>query len=123
MNVNQSQKERTLALYAAKEQESKYRLLFERAKRYTRYCELKLKHPEAIILFRDGDFYECYGQDAQVAANILGIVVTHSVGDITLTGRELYTGFPCHALDTYLPKLVRAGEKVIIEEIFKPELS
>lgn len=116
MNVNQSQKERQLALYAAKEQESKYRLLFERAQRYTRYWELKLKHPEAVILFKVGDFYECYGQDARVAADILGITVSHSVGDMTVTGRELYTGFPYQALDIYLPKLVRAGERVVIEE-------
>ena len=66
------------------------------------FYDLKAKHPTAILLFRCGDFYETYEQDACICANVLGITLTKS----TETGVQM-AGFPCHALDTYLPKLVR----------------
>ena len=75
------------------------------------YNSIKTKHPDALLLFRVGDFYETFGEDAVKAAEILGIVLTHrnNGGDQT----EL-AGFPHHSLNTYLPKLVRAGQRVAI---------
>lgn len=75
------------------------------------YNAIKTKHPDALLLFRVGDFYETFGQDAIKASKILGIVLTHrnNGGDQT----EL-AGFPHHSLNTYLPKLVKAGERVAI---------
>ncbi len=75
------------------------------------YNTIKAKHPDALLLFRVGDFYETFGQDAVKAAQILGIVLTHrnNGGDQT----EL-AGFPHHSLNTYLPKLVKAGQRVAI---------
>jgi len=70
---------------------------------------MKKKHPDAILLFRCGDFYECYEDDAQIAANILGITVRERFR----TGLRM-AGFPHHALDTYLPRLIRAGQRVAI---------
>lgn len=73
------------------------------------FRELKTKHPDALLLFRCGDFYETYEQDAREAADILGIVLTkNSKSGIAMAG------FPFHALDTYLPKLIRAGKRVAI---------
>lgn len=78
------------------------------------YYAFKAKYPEAMLLFRVGDFYETYGEDAKKSSEILGIVLTrHSNG--TSVGSEM-AGFPHHALDTYLPKLVRAGLKVAVCE-------
>lgn len=75
------------------------------------YNKIKAKYPEALLLFRVGDFYETFGQDAITTANILGIVLTaRNNGGSKL---EL-AGFPHHSLDTYLPKLVRAGQRVAI---------
>ena len=75
------------------------------------YNAIKTKHPGALLLFRVGDFYETFGQDAVKASRILGIVLTaRNNGDSKI---EL-AGFPHHSLDTYLPKLVRAGERVAI---------
>lgn len=75
------------------------------------YNGIKAKYPDALLLFRVGDFYETFGEDAVKAANILGIVLTHrnNGGD----NIEL-AGFPHHSLNTYLPKLVKAGERVAI---------
>ena len=72
------------------------------------FFSMKTKHPDALLLFRCGDFYETYGDDAVEASRILGITLTKrnnggSTGDVAMAG------FPHHALDTYLPKLVRAG--------------
>lgn len=80
------------------------------------YRELKAKHPDALLLFRCGDFYEVYGDDAKVCAKVLGI---------TLTFRDLgehidMAGFPHHALDTYLPKIIRAGHRVAICDMPEP---
>ena len=77
------------------------------------FFSMKTKHPDALLLFRCGDFYETYGDDAVEASRILGITLTKrnnggSTGDVAMAG------FPHHALDTYLPKLVRAGKRVAI---------
>ena len=76
------------------------------------YFDIKSKHPDAILLFRVGDFYEMYGKDAVVGAEILGIVLTRRSNGVT--DYVEMAGFPHHALDTYLPKLVRAGKRVAI---------
>jgi DNA mismatch repair protein MutS len=82
------------------------------------YFKLKAKHPDAILLYRVGDFYETFGDDAVKAANVLGIVLTsrnNGGSDIPLAG------FPYHSMDVYLPKLVRAGFRVAIcEQLEKP---
>ena len=78
------------------------------------YYAFKAKYPEAMLLFRVGDFYETYGEDAVKASEILGIVLTKRSNGAA-TGAEM-AGFPHHALDTYLPKLVRAGLKVAVCE-------
>ncbi|MCF0203110.1 MAG: DNA mismatch repair protein MutS [Bacteroidaceae bacterium] len=77
------------------------------------YFDLKAKHPDALLLFRCGDFYEAYHGDAEEAARVLGITLTHrsSVGSQQGTAMA---GFPFHALDNYLPKLIRAGKRVAI---------
>ena len=86
------------------------------------FFDLKAKHPEAILLFRCGDFYETYCQDAVEASAILGINLTkRSNGGDTLTEMA---GFPYHALDTYLPKLIRAGRRVAIcDQLEDPKLT
>ena len=76
------------------------------------FNEIKSKHPDAILLFRCGDFYETYSKDAQIAAEILGITLTKR-SNKNVDSTEM-AGFPHHALDTYLPKLVRAGLRVAI---------
>ena len=76
------------------------------------YFELKAKHPDAIMLFRCGDFYETYSEDAVAAADILGITLTKRANGQSKTVEM--AGFPHHALDTYLPKLIRAGRRVAI---------
>ena len=78
------------------------------------YFQMKEKHPDAILLYRVGDFYETYSSDAVKTSQILGITLTRrSAG----TPNEIeMAGFPYHALDTYLPKLVRAGQRVAICE-------
>ena len=79
------------------------------------YLDLKKKHPDAILLFRCGDFYETYKDDAVKVSKILGITLTKSNGRKDDEGKPLaMAGFPYHALDTYLPKLIRAGERVAI---------
>ena len=73
--------------------------------------QMKAKHPDSLLLFRMGDFYEAYGDDAKTASDVLGITLTRrNAKDCT----EQMAGFPHHALDTYLPKLVRAGQRVAI---------
>ena len=72
--------------------------------------DLKAKHPDALLLFRVGDFYEMYNQDARKGSEILGITLTRRNNGAF---KEL-AGFPHHALDTYLPKLIRAGERLAI---------
>ena len=86
------------------------------------YFDIKAKHPDAILLFRVGDFYEMYGDDAVVGAEILGIVQTKRANGV---GQSVeMAGFPHHALDTYLPKLVRAGKRVAIcDQLEDPKLA
>ena len=76
------------------------------------WAEMKAKHTDAILLFRVGDFYESFGDDAVAVSDILGLTLTRrsSVKDIT----ERQAAFPAHALDSYLPRLVRAGKRVAI---------
>ena len=79
------------------------------------FLDLKSKHPDALLLFRTGDFYETYQQDARKASQILGITLTKSSKTQGPDGKPVeMAGFPYHALDTYLPKLIRAGERVAI---------
>ena len=79
------------------------------------FLDLKSKHPDALLLFRTGDFYETYQQDAEKASKILGITLTKSTKTKDEQGKPLaMAGFPYHALDSYLPKLIRAGERVAI---------
>lgn len=86
------------------------------------YYEIKAQHPDAILLFRVGDFYETFGEDAIKASGILGITLTRRAN-----GAASYVelaGFPYHALDNYMPKLVRAGERVAIcEQLEDPKLT
>ena len=79
------------------------------------FLDLKQKHPDALLLFRTGDFYETYKEDAEKASKILGITLTKSSKTKDEKGKPLaMAGFPFHALDTYLPKLIRAGQRVAI---------
>ena len=85
------------------------------------YQEMKKKHPDAILMFRVGDFYEIFGKDAVQASEILGITLTRRMNG--LDNRIELAGFPHHALDIYLPKLVRAGKRVAIcEQLEDPKL-
>jgi DNA mismatch repair protein MutS len=87
------------------------------------FFDLKAKHPEALLLFRCGDFYETYCDDAVEAAGILGITLTHRNNGAGVKGDEM-AGFPHHALDTYLPKLIRAGKRVAIcDQLEDPKLT
>jgi len=86
------------------------------------YNSIKAKHPDAILLFRVGDFYETFGEDAIKASEILGITLTRRANGVA-SFVEL-AGFPYHAIDTYLPKLVRAGQRVAIcEQLEDPSLT
>ncbi|HBL74582.1 MAG: DNA mismatch repair protein MutS [Bacteroidetes bacterium GWF2_42_66] len=86
------------------------------------YYAVKDKHPDAVLLFRVGDFYETFGEDAIKAAEILGITLTRRANG-SASSVEL-AGFPYHALDTYLPKLVRAGQRVAIcEQLEDPKMT
>jgi len=86
------------------------------------YNAIKAKYPDALLLFRVGDFYETFGEDAIKAANILGIVLTKRAN-----GAAAYielAGFPYHSLDSYLPKLVRAGMRVAIcDQLEDPKMT
>lgn len=86
------------------------------------FLDLKAKHPDAVMLFRCGDFYETYSTDAVVAAEILGITLTKRANG---KGKTIeMAGFPHHALDTYLPKLIRAGKRVAIcDQLEDPKLT
>jgi DNA mismatch repair protein MutS len=86
------------------------------------YYNIKAKHPDAILLFRVGDFYETFEEDAVKTSSILGITLTKRAN-----GAASYidlAGFPYHSLDTYLPKLVRAGQRVAIcEQLEDPKMT
>ena len=86
------------------------------------FFDFKAKYPEALLLFRCGDFYETYCEDAVIASRILGITLTHRNNGYN-KGDEM-AGFPHHALDTYLPKLIRAGKRVAIcDQLEDPKLA
>lgn len=89
------------------------------------FFDLKAKHPDALLLFRCGDFYETYADDAAVASRILGITLTkRSSSTVRKEDSTLMAGFPHHALDTYLPKLIRAGKRVAIcDQLEDPKLT
>lgn len=88
------------------------------------FYDLKAKHPECVLLFRCGDFYETYGEDAVVASGILGITLTRRNNGAGGCGQLEMAGFPFHALDTYLPRLVRAGQRVAIcDQLEDPKLA
>ena len=104
-----------------KKKEEKEKEAKEKAKQETvspilkQYLDLKKKHPDALLLFRCGDFYESYMDDAKKASNILNLTLTRNNKLKDPEGKPLaMAGFPYHALDTYLPKLIRAGERVAI---------
>lgn len=86
------------------------------------FFELKAKHPDAVMLFRCGDFYETYSEDAIVSSEILGITLTKRANG---QGKSVeMAGFPFHALDTYLPKLIRAGKRVAIcDQLEDPKMT
>lgn len=86
------------------------------------YYDIKAKHPDALLLFRVGDFYETFGEDAVKTSQILGIVLTRRANG-TASSVEL-AGFPHHSIDTYLPKLVRAGHRVAIcDQLEDPKMT
>lgn len=83
------------------------------------FYDLKAKYPDAVLLFRCGDFYESYEQDAEICARTLGITLTKRNSD-----RTKLAGFPHHALDTYLPRLIRAGYRIAIcDQLEDPKLT
>jgi len=88
------------------------------------FHDLKAKHPDALLLFRCGDFYETYQDDAVEAANILGITLTKRNNGGAGGDETAMAGFPHHALDTYLPRLIRAGKRVAIcDQLEDPKLA
>ena len=101
----------------ATEEQAKPKKRARRSKMQKQFDDLKAKHPDALLLFRCGDFYETCHTDAEDAAKILGITLTVRNDDKTKMA-----GFPYHALDTYLPKLIRAGKRVAIcDQIEEPK--
>ena len=85
------------------------------------YNQIKARHPQALLLFRVGDFYETFGEDAIKASKILGIVLTKRRNG---SSHIELAGFPHHSMDTYLPKLVRAGQRVAIcDQLEDPKLT
>ena len=88
------------------------------------FFSFKEKYPDALLLFRCGDFYETYCDDAVDASHILGITLTHRNNGSGIKGKDEMAGFPHHALDTYLPKLIRAGRRVAIcDQLEDPKLT
>ncbi len=81
---------------------------------HQQYLDMKKRHPDAVLLFRMGDFYETFGEDAVICSKVLGITLTRRATGVD--SRIDLAGFPHHALDTYLPKLVRSGHRVAICE-------
>ena len=80
------------------------------------FRHIKTMHPDALLLFRSGDFYKCYNEDAENASRILGIMVEDMsvTEDDGQTTKMTFSEFPHYALDTYLPKLIRAGHRIAI---------
>lgn len=115
---NEAQKERVQKTEEQKAKEKESKEKEEKSKQspiLKQFFDLKQKHPEALLLFRIGDFYEAYMEDAEKASKILGITLTSRNDTRTSDGKPLHmAGFPYHALDSYLPKLIRAGERIAI---------
>lgn len=87
------------------------------------FYDLKAKNPDAVLLFRCGDFYETYDADAVTASQVLGITLTRRNNKGQAAATEM-AGFPHHALDTYLPRLIRAGYRVAIcDQLEDPKLA
>lgn len=85
------------------------------------YNAMKAKHPDAVLLFRVGNFYECFSDDAVLTSKVLGITLTRRIHG---TKPMALSGFPHHALDVYLPRLVRAGHRVAIcEQLENPKVT
>jgi len=88
------------------------------------FRKIKEQYPDAMLLFRCGDFYETYAEDAVRSSKILGITLTHRSNGAAGTTPMDMAGFPFHALDTYLPKLVRAGLRVAIcDQLEDPKMT
>ena len=89
------------------------------------YHELKQNHPDAVLLFRCGDFYESFDEDAKTCADILGITLMYRDNNVFPRNPEdRVAGFPHYALDTYLPKLIRAGKRVAIcDQLEDPKMN
>ena len=88
------------------------------------FYDLKGKYPDAVLLFRCGDFYETYDEDAEVCANLLGITLTYRNNQYPHKPEDRLAAFPHHALDIYLPKLVRAGKRICIcDQLEDPRLT
>ena len=86
------------------------------------YFSVKAQYPDALLLFRVGDFYETFGEDARIASKVLGIVLTKRANGYA-SSVDL-AGFPHHAIDTYLPKLVKGGYKVAVcDQLEDPKLT
>lgn len=114
-NVEDKPKEQEAKQEQKAEQELKQEQKTKLSPILKQYLDLKAKHPDALVLFRAGDFYETYMEDAKKASNILGITLTKSSKLKDPEGKPLaMAGFPFHALDSYLPKLVRNGCRVAI---------
>lgn len=118
MTTKTSDKQRRAALYAATQAERTAQLNLRAASINRAWHEMKLKHPDAILLFRVGDFYEIYGEDAKSASDTLGLTLCRRIVGGDEGNAISLAGFPHHALDSYLPKLVRAGFRVAITEDF-----
>lgn len=111
----EKEKQEEKAKEEATKQETKAVAVIALSPMLKQFMDLKKKHPDALLLFRCGDFYETYMQDAEKASKILGITLTKSSKTKDPEGKPLaMAGFPYHALDTYLPKLIRAGQRVAI---------
>ena len=99
-------------IFVNKKKKSLLKNIAENTPLIKQYFEMKSKHPDAVLMFRVGDFYEAYGQDAVEVVEILGIAMTRKSNGAG--GPIEMCGFPHHALDNFLPKLVRAGRRVAI---------
>jgi len=109
-------------IFACKPTQKTLNKLAEDTPLIRQYLEMKSKHPDAVLLFRVGDFYEAYGQDALIIVDILAIALTKKSNGAS--GPIEMAGFPFHALDNFLPKLVRAGKRVAIcDQLEDPKLT
>lgn len=116
-----TKKEELKKQYEARKQSYHDELMEGLAKRCQQFHEMKRKHPDAVLLFRVGDFYESYYEDAQIVTEIIP-TITLVMKEYENVGTLTYCGFPHHALDMYLPKIVRANKRVAIcEQLIDPK--